>query len=116
MRVPALKVQMNGASQLNLDDVEIGTLKLRLNGASSVTATGFVKNEKIDVSGASHFDGLNLIAAKAAITASGSAEAVMNAAQHLDVTASGASVVQFSCKPMIAVESEGQATVSQIQE
>ncbi|MDM7923760.1 MAG: head GIN domain-containing protein [Pyrinomonadaceae bacterium] len=108
------RVDMSGASKLDLNNVKNGELTLGTSGASKATVSGETALLRIDVSGASKVDASGLRAENAKIDASGASKALVNVAGDLKASASGASKINYSGTPRnIEKETNGASKVSQ---
>jgi hypothetical protein len=117
----ALTVRLGGASQIEIDKMIAGSLKvtvsdasnlngnanivddftLELTGASRVNLTGSGKHGNIRISGASQARLANLALNSASLNLSGASNAQLKVDANLDIVLSGASRLEYSGSPVI---------------
>ncbi|MFC1941015.1 head GIN domain-containing protein [Chloroflexota bacterium] len=112
------KLDVSGASSLDMDDIEVGDAELevsgasrvsgnmttddaefKVSGASSIELSGSADNTIIEVSGASRVDLADFPLDDADVKLSGASEATVNVKGKLDTALSGASRLYFYGNP-----------------
>jgi hypothetical protein len=89
----SLVVETDGASSFKAP-VHVKELVASSNGASHLTLTGTAEEAKIDLDGASRFEGKNLECGNAVVHASGASNAVVRATGNLTADATGAASIR----------------------
>lgn len=85
----------SGASYIEFKNANLGTLKIRSSGASSVAISGKAEKLSVRMSGASRIDTSNLATAVGHIRGSGASSLKGNFSDFLNVRVSGASHVKY---------------------
>jgi hypothetical protein len=110
---PRLKgLTVRGASSATLSGLETKNLRVKVSGASEVTASGTADRLDIDCAGASHVYAKKLTAQTVVVSVSGASGAEVHAAKELDAQASGASTVRYTGSP--ATTKQGSSGASSI--
>ena len=108
------RVDIYGASKLDLNNIKNNELTVGTSGASKVTVSGETALLRIDVSGASKVDASGLRAENGKIDASGASKALVNVVGDLKASANGASKISYTGNPRnIEKETNGASKVSQ---
>lgn len=98
--VPALgSLVVNGATAATLTGLSGGELRLELNGASSLEASGSVDRVDARLSGAGSMDLSRLVAAKASVEANGAGNIKVHATSVLDARVNGVGTVRYLGNP-----------------
>ena len=98
--MPALdKLDINGASSVNVADVKGDSLEIKANGASEVQVTGETKNFSAEANGASTVNAENLAAENADVDSNGASTITVSPVNELNAEASGASTVYYKGEP-----------------
>ena len=111
----ALKMtEASGASRIESESIEVDRLTVLLSGASAARITGAVAFLELQASGASNavLDGIR--SPEVRVTVSGSSYARVRSSDHLTVSASGASLVEYSGDPVLIVSVSGNSSVRRI--
>ena len=129
----ALQLEASGASSLTIDDVNAGSTRFNVSGASRISGSITITEGDFIVSGASSVDlngtatdiqveasGASVIrlsafaVSNASIELSGASSATVNVSDRLDVHASGASRVTYTGNPSLgSVSVSGGSTISE---
>jgi len=108
-----LRLNVSGASSLQVNNVYTGNLEVNLSGASTLTAQGSGDDLEVHASGASNSDLTNFPVNDAFVDVSGASQATVNLTGILDVQASGASSVHYIGEPTLGViNTSGASTVN----
>lgn len=110
--VPAFAALLTGASHLN-GEIRAEATTVNASGASKVELRGEASSLMLTASGASHAGLAELPVATADVTLSGASHAAINAAQRIDLRASGASHLAYSGDATLAnSQTSGGSSVS----
>ncbi|GGH68565.1 carbon monoxide dehydrogenase subunit G [Filimonas zeae] len=94
LQVGTLKMELSGASSFK-GSVKGGTLKIDATGASSATLAGTVQTFNAEASGASSLKGYDLTAVTCTVEASGASSISITATKEINAEASGASSIGY---------------------
>ena len=120
-RAPQLKITMpelqslesSGACQVNVAQLRTENLKVKLNGASKLTATGEIQTLTADLNGASRINAKDLRAADVTVSANGASQAEVFASASLTADANGASRISYFGKPgQVTPKKNGASSVT----
>lgn len=101
LRTDQLKVSASGAVRATLNGLSVRLLDCRLSGATSLTAKGVTEAVKMEVSGASGFEGAELAAQAVSANLSGASNATVWAQRELTADVSGASTLSYYGQPTV---------------
>lgn len=101
LRSETLHINLSGASNFKAE-VLATTLKVRQSGASTSIFKGRIAHLDVLVTGASDFNGFELVSDKSIATASGASDIRITVNQDLKVNSSGASDVQYKGTAVIS--------------
>ncbi|MEM9192499.1 MAG: head GIN domain-containing protein [Myxococcota bacterium] len=109
-------VELSGASELEFSEATaFEELELRLSGASSAYVEGTAERATLRGSGASQLRLERLVTARADIGLSGASSAAVHVEESLSYELSGASVLEYSGRPMVTEEQlSGASTVAHV--
>lgn len=105
-------LSLSGASLAQMD-VEASELYISLSGASQLRLNGKGQNVNGIISGASLLSAFSYPFAQVALIVSGASSGKVSVAEHLEVNASGASLVLYRGNPQLEVEVTGESIVRQ---
>lgn len=94
-----LVVELSGASNLQMQDINVGNIEVELSGASTLTAEGSGNDLVSIVEGASNLDLANFPVDNSDLVVSGASQATVNLDGTLDAVVSGASTVYYIGEP-----------------
>ncbi|HYH16088.1 MAG TPA: head GIN domain-containing protein [Flavisolibacter sp.] len=113
LKVPSLKLDMSGASDLEGVLTVAGELSVRLSGASDITISGAAEKMTIDVSGASDVKAYDFTANTCSVDASGASSVRITADKEMSVKLSGASSVSYKGNATIRdIKTSGASSIS----
>ena len=98
-------IRSEGATLVEISDLEGDTLKLEIKGASNVTGYGTVNELTVDLKGASSADLAKMISKTTKVDASGACSATVHATASVDVSLKGAGTITVHGKPEDVVKS-----------
>ena len=94
-----LVVELSGASNLQMQDINVGNIEVELSGASTLTVEGSGNDLVSIVEGASNLDLANFPVDNSDLVVSGASQATVNLDGTLDAVVSGASTVYYIGEP-----------------
>jgi hypothetical protein len=107
------KIVLTGASGLNMADMSVGDIEIRLDGASRLEGQGQADDLTSKVAGASHLNLENFRVNDADVNLSSASHATINLDGRLDADISGASHLKYLGEPTMGdVKTSGGSTVS----
>lgn len=113
LKVPELKLDLSGASDLEGTLTVNNELSIQLSGASDVTISGSADKVTIDVNGASDIKAYEFTANTCSIEASGASSVRITADKEMSVKLSGASSLSYKGNAIIKdVKTSGSSSVS----
>ena len=104
-------LQIAGAATANLDALDGKTLELTLAGACKANLKGKVDSFQLSATGASSVNAADLACKKATVSVTGATSATVNAAESLDVNATGACTVTYLGDPTVKKSVVGASSV-----
>ncbi|MBE0595271.1 MAG: DUF2807 domain-containing protein [Gemmatimonadales bacterium] len=112
LTVPAITgIAVSGAASIDAYDVRGTFLAVTISGVGSVFASGVVGAQDVLVSGSGRYEGANLDSRVAYVLVSGTGSAVVRAREFLDVTVSGAGLVEFFGTPQVRQTISGTGAI-----
>ena len=106
-------LDLSGASSLEMVDMYVGDIKINLSGASRLNVKGVAKDLLMIASGASHSDLSDFPVHDANVDLSGASEATVNLEGVLDANLSGASHLKYLGEPKLdTIKTSGASNVS----
>lgn len=110
-----LLLDLSGASDIQLD-LDVASMHTRVSGAGNIKLSGIATNHQIELSGASNFNGEELISKSIAINLSGAGSASVNASETLDASLSGVGkITYYGDPPDINTNKTGLGSISKAQ-
>ncbi len=113
IKTDSLTIDLSGASRLS-GSIDVQFLMLDASGSSKIILSGSATTQNINVSGASRFDGQDLMGKTATIHGSGSSTLYCNVSEKLSGKVSGSSALYYKNIPSVSVKSTGVASVQKI--
>ncbi|MFD2246707.1 head GIN domain-containing protein [Pontibacter ruber] len=107
------ELDLSGGSKIALA-IDTKKLKADMSGASKVDLAGKADEVEMDMSGASSVDAEELETKRMKIGASGASKVKVYAKESLDISASGASSVQYKGSPNITSDVSAAARISKL--
>lgn len=113
IRTNSLVINLSGASDFK-GAIEANTIDIAQSGASDATVTGGrVTNLKVEVFGASDFNGYGLTAETCEARATGASDIKINVSKELTARASGASSVSYKGSGVVrSMQSSGASSIN----
>jgi hypothetical protein len=111
LKTDQLKLMMDGAGTLTLDNVLIKTMDCNLAGAGSVKVSGLVDTLNVHVQGLGSFDGADLHSQDATVNLDGLGSATVWADKNLNANISGLGSVNYYGSAQVKKTIEGLGSV-----
>lgn len=108
-----LKIEVDGSSKV-VANIDVKKLNIEAHGATNMYLEGTVKEQTIQLEGASHYDAGLLTSQKAHIEASGSSRVTVNAIEKLYAKVSGSTFLGYKGEPMLTLKQSGSASISNV--
>jgi len=109
-----LELNISGAAEVTLSDVDVINLDVNLSGAGSVHANGVADDVQISISGLGDFQGEELSCQTADIEISGAGSATLRVAKELNAEVSGAGTVNYYGNPEVSKRISGAGAVNRM--
>ena len=107
LRADELRLDFSGASSIRIRNLQAGVLHLDGSGATKVELSGKVATQRVELSGAGSYAGLDLESERAEMSVSGAGKAYINAKTSLTVEISGAGLVEYVGNPKLKQQISG---------
>ncbi len=105
--------EVSGASQLEMQDINVGNVEIQLSGASTLNGEGSGKDLSAIVEGASNMDLANFPVNDGDLNISGASKTTVNLYGTLNAVVSGASTLYYIGEPTLGnIETSGASTVN----
>jgi hypothetical protein len=106
-------LELDGFGRMTGDNLNGETLTVQLDGAGSITVSGEVDRQTVEINGAGGYDASDLISQEASVTHNGAGLAVVQVSDQLDATINGLGTVEYIGDPQVAKEVSGLGSVRQ---
>jgi len=106
-------VELNGAGNVTVNDVDTEDWSVELNGVGGVTASGEAIRQTVNISGAGNYEAPDLASQETTVDHEGAGRAVVQASDRLDVTIDGLGTVEYIGNPEVTKEINGLGSVQQ---
>lgn len=108
VRGETFTLDISGASEVMIDEVNVGTFDADMSGASELDIKrGVAENFLLDVSGAAEIEAIGMKCNNAKVDVSGAGEVAVYVTDKLDVDIAGAGTVDYKGKPEIRSDIAG---------
>lgn len=104
-------IEASGASRVDADGLQGGTLRITVSGASQFSGSGSVDRLDVDLSGASRMTAAALTARTATVRLAGASAALFRVLESLTGSADGASLLEYLGDPAVQVSTSGASFV-----
>jgi hypothetical protein len=112
--MPTLEsIEASGIVNVDAHSFTSSNLTLTASGISNITISGTTDSLKIDASGLSKVNGLNLLAQDAVVEASGNSQIQVTASSSLSADASGLSKILYSGNSKVTSHISGHSSISE---
>jgi hypothetical protein len=109
-----LTININGASQGTMNNLNVVLLTVNINGAGKLNMAGTVANQTIKISGAGNYSAGNLASKNAVINIDGGGNVVVRVSDLLNVIINGAGDISYIGNPQINRQITGGGNIKQI--
>ncbi len=106
-------LELDGLSNITVDNLNGEALTVNLDGAGSITVSGEVDRQTVEINGAGKYDAANLKSREAVVTHSGAGLAVVQVSDQLDATLNGIGTVEYIGDPQVTKDVSGLGSVRQ---
>jgi Putative auto-transporter adhesin, head GIN domain len=107
------ELELDGFGQLTADNLNGETLSVQLDGAGSITVSGEVDRQTVEINGAGGYDAADLKSQEATVTHNGAGLAVVQVSDQLDATINGIGTVEYIGDPQVTKDVSGLGSVRQ---
>jgi len=108
-----LSISLDGAGNIELNDIAVKVLSVNLSGAGSTTASGTADDLSLNISGFGDFNGKELESKTGSVNISGAGGATVWVEDELSATISGAGSVNYYGSPTVTKNINGVGSISQ---
>lgn len=105
-------LELNGAGEIVITNLDGDTFKVNLDGGGSITVSGDVTRQEVELNGLGIYDGEALVSREAVVNQNGAGSAVVNVSDTLDVTIDGVGSVEYLGDPTVTQELNGLGSVT----
>ncbi len=106
------RVRVGGFGTLQIGDVDSDRLNVAMTGGGKLTLAGKVRDARIELLGASIFDGSGLTADKLKLLHRGPASSHIAVKREVNINNSGTGMIQIDGRPTCRVQSDGSAQIT----
>ncbi|VAW00457.1 hypothetical protein MNBD_ALPHA04-695 [hydrothermal vent metagenome] len=106
------RVRVGGFGTLNIGDVDSDRLDVAMTGGGQLSLAGKVRDARIELLGASIFDGSGLTADTLDLVHRGPASSHIAVKREANINNSGTGVIQIDGRPTCRVQSDGSAQIT----
>lgn len=110
----SLQAEVPGSGAILIEDVEVGSVGVTINGAGRVELHGRSASQQVRISGAGHYNGSQLETSSAHVIIDGSGHTTVWASTSLSVDISGSGSVAYRDNPAVDRHIAGSGTVSKL--
>lgn len=113
LEIESLELSMDGTGSITIDELEAEELDSVINGLGSVKVNGEVEELKVDINGSGSFDGEALDVEDASIQINGLGSVELGESEKLDIEINGSGSVSYVGNPDISQDINGLGSVNQ---
>lgn len=110
-----LRLDIDGAAQVRLDDLQATTLRVSSSGGSDFTLAGTVDRQEITIDGAAEYRARELASRTATIQITGAGHAVIQVAESLDASIEGTGVIEYAGSPTVTQQITGLGVIRRLE-
>ncbi|MGB9979659.1 head GIN domain-containing protein [Methanobacterium sp.] len=114
LKTNSLTININGAAEGNLTNLNVNTLKTIISGAGRLFMSGNANNQDIHVSGAGEFNAGNLNSKIVTITISGAGKGTIKVSNSLNAIVNGAGDISYIGNPQVTKQLNGAGDIKQV--
>lgn len=108
-----LDAELSGASRFFINNIRVAEIDINISGASRLDLKGTAEHGKIKVFGASNIEMGDFVLTNLAVLSSGASRMKINATEHLNISASGASNINYRGEAKLIVNISGAVSLKQ---
>jgi len=114
LKTDSLTININGAAEGNLTDLNVNSLKIIITGAGRLFLSGTANNQDISISGAGEYNANGLTSKTASITITGAGKGTVKVSNSLKAIVNGAGDISYIGNPQVTKQLNGAGTIKQI--
>ena len=114
LKTNSLTININGAAEGNLTNLNVNTLKIIITGAGKLFMSGTANNQDISISGAGEYNANGLTSKTATITITGAGKGTVKVSSSLNAIINGAGDIYYIGNPQVTKQLNGAGTIKQI--
>ena len=114
LKTNSLTINLNGASEGNLTNLNVNMLKIIISGAGRLGISGTANSQDITMSGAGEYFADNLASKIATITISGAGKGTVRVSDSLNAIINGAGQISYIGNPKLTQQINGAGSIKQI--
>ena len=114
LKTDSLTININGAAEGNLTDLNVNSLKIIITGAGRLFLSGTANNQDISISGAGEYNANGLTSKTASITITGAGKGTVKVSNSLNAIINGAGDIYYIGNPQVTKQLNGAGTIKQI--
>jgi hypothetical protein len=100
-------IAMSGSGSVRVSDLTTNSLTTKISGSGTITASGAVNDQDVDISGSGHYQAEQMTSKAVKAQISGSGTASVLATDLLDVKIGGSGTLTYSGNPQVTQEISG---------
>ncbi len=105
------EIEVTGACEVFLDDLDTSRLRILASGSSRITASGSAERQDLRFSGTSLYRAENLDSRDVQLEVSGASFLKVRASDRIEGSLSGSSILEYYGRPTIRVDTSGASVV-----
>ena len=106
-------VQVDGAANVQGQNIATENLSVNLNGAGAITLSGTATEQNVVLDGVGAYNGAELISRRAQVTDNGAGAAVVRVSDQLEAIVNGLGSIEYIGNPQVTQKVSGLGTVRQ---
>jgi hypothetical protein len=100
-------IAVSGSGSVQVSNLMTNSLRTKISGSGTITASGAVNDQDVDISGSGHYQAEQMTSKAVKAQISGSGTASVLASDLLDVKISGSGTLTYSGNPQVTQEISG---------
>lgn len=114
LKTNSLTININGAAEGNLANLNVNTLKIIISGAGKLLMSGNANNQDISITGAGEYNAGNLTSKIGTININGAGKGTVKVSSSLNAVINGAGQIYYIGNPKVTPQMNGAGTIKQI--
>ncbi|MFN2304009.1 MAG: head GIN domain-containing protein [Anaerolineales bacterium] len=107
LETASFKITMNGAGQINVEGLMATDLSVRIAGTGTIAINGEARTQSISIDGAGNYQASDLKTSSTEITIDGLGNATIWATENLDITINGGGSLSYYGSPSVSQDVNG---------